>query len=157
MLRAHAPRHAGFTLIELMIVLVILAILAAIALPSYQEYIMRGRLMDAHARLADLRAQMERYYLDHRTFQYNATTTCGIDDPAINMTSTYNADGGRSFDFSCSAGTGTTYLLTATGRAAKGMTSFTFTVNQANARTSAGPSGWTSASCWFVRKNGDCS
>lgn len=144
-------------MIELMMVLAIIAILAAIALPSYQEYIMRGRLMDAHSKLADLRGQMDRYFLDQRTFQYNNTATCGIADPAINMVATYNLDGGRSFDIGCAAPTATTYILTATGRAARGMTGFTFTVNQANARSSTGPSGWPTVGCWFVRKSGDCS
>lgn len=152
-------RSAGFTLIELMMTLAILAILAAIAIPSYSDFIMRGRLTDAHAKLGDLRGQMERYFLDNRTYQDTTGVLCGIDDAAINMTATYNADGGRSFDIACAAGTATTYTLTATGRAAKGMSGFTFTVNQANARaTTAVPSGWTtSANCWIVRKNGDCS
>jgi len=152
-------RSAGFTLIELMMTLAILAILAAIAIPSYSDFIMRGRLTDAHAKLGDLRGQMERYFLDNRTYQDTTGVLCGIDDAAINMTATYNADGGRSFDIACAAGTATTYTLTATGRAAKGMSGFVFTVNQNNARTSVGPSPWpTSAvNCWFVRKNGDCS
>ena len=63
------------------------------------------------------------------------------------------------FDIACAAATPTTYTLTATGRAARGMSGFTFTVDQANARaTSAVPGGWTtSGNCWVVRKNGDCS
>ena len=102
---------------------------------------------------------MERYFLDNRTYQDTSGALCGIDDAAINMTATYNADGGRSFDITCAAATPTTYTLTATGRAARGMGGFTFTVNQANARaTAAAPAGWTtSANCWIVRKNGDCS
>jgi type IV pilus assembly protein PilE len=152
-------RVTGFTLIELMMTLVILAILAAIAIPSYGDFVMRGRLTDAHAKLGDLRGQMERYFLDNRTYQDTTGTLCGIDDAAINMTANYNADGGRSFDVTCAAGSATTYTLTATGRAARGMSGFTFTVDQANARaTTLVPGGWTtSGNCWVVRKNGDCS
>lgn len=157
--RFEAVRPGGFTLIEMMIVVAIMAILAAVAIPSYSSYVMRGRLTDAHAKLGDLRGQMERYFLDNRTYQDTTGTLCGIDDAAINMTATYNADGGRSFDITCAAATPTTYTLTAAGRAARGMSGFTFTVNQANARaTAAAPAGWTtSANCWIVRKNGDCS
>lgn len=162
MQRIHRPtpvREAGFTLIEMMIVVVIVAILAAIAIPSYTDFVMRGRLMDAHAKLGDLRGQMERYFLDNRTYQDTSGALCGIDDAAINMTANYNADGGRSFDLTCAAATPTTYTITATGVAAKGMSGFTFTVDQANVRaTTAAPAGWTtSANCWVVRKNGDCS
>ena len=157
--RFEAVRPGGFTLIEMMIVVAIMAILAAVAIPSYSSYVMRGRLTDAHAKLGDLRGQMERYFLDNRTYQDTTGTLCGIDDAAINMTATYNADGGRSFDITCAAATPTTYTLTAAGRAARGMSGFTFTVNQANARaTAAAPAGWTtSANCWIVRKTGDCS
>jgi type IV pilus assembly protein PilE len=152
-------RASGFTLIELMITVVIVAILAAIALPSYSDFVMRSRLTDAHAKLGDLRGQMERYFLDNRTYQDTSGALCGIDDAAINMTATYNADGGRSFDIACVAATPTTYTLTATGRAARGMSGFTFTVDQSNTRaTSAVPAGWTtSANCWIVRKGGECS
>ncbi|WP_373699218.1 PilX family type IV pilin [Neisseria dentiae] len=44
----------GFTLVELMIVVAIIGILAAIAYPSYNRYIERGHLADAHAELVDI-------------------------------------------------------------------------------------------------------
>ena len=146
-------RNHGFTLIELMIVVGILGILAAIAMPSYSEYVTRSRLIDAHTKLGDLRIQMEKYFQDNRTYLNGAV--CGVDATAL---AGYNNDPARSFDFSCPAPTATTYTLRADGRAARGMTGFVFTVDEANAKTSSGPAGWTAAPlCWLVRKDGSCS
>jgi type IV pilus assembly protein PilE len=151
--RSSTGTHRGFSLIELMVTLAILAILASIALPSYSEYITRSRLIDAHTRLGDLRIQMEKYFQDNRT--YLAGAACGV---TAGQLASYNGDPGRSFDFSCPGPTAATYTLVATGRAAKGMTGFTFSVDQAGNKASSGPAGWTAApNCWLVRKDGSCS
>jgi prepilin-type N-terminal cleavage/methylation domain-containing protein len=67
-LPSSSARQRAFTLIEVMIVVAIIAILAAIALPSYLDYILRGRITDATNGLSAIRADMERYFQDNRTY-----------------------------------------------------------------------------------------
>ena len=58
----------GFTLIELMVVLVIAAILASVAYPSYQSQVAKGRRADAKQALVELAQKLERFYTERATF-----------------------------------------------------------------------------------------
>ncbi|MBF5005269.1 type IV pilin protein [Diaphorobacter caeni] len=57
-MKHHHPR--GFTLIEMLIVLLVIAILAAVALPSYRQFIARGHRAEAKAALLNVVQWMER-------------------------------------------------------------------------------------------------
>lgn len=58
----------GFTLIELMVVVVIISLLAAIAYPGYQQYVKRGRRADAKGTLLEMAQFMERYYAENNSY-----------------------------------------------------------------------------------------
>nr|ELD4571953.1 type IV pilin protein [Pseudomonas aeruginosa] len=58
--------NRGFTLIELMIVVVIIAILAGIAYPSYDEYVKRGNRTEGQALLSEAAATQERYFSQNK-------------------------------------------------------------------------------------------
>lgn len=149
----------GFTLIEVMIVLAIVGILAGIAIPAYNDYLIRSRITHATSGLATKRTLMEQFFQDNHVY-FQAAGANPVTDPEISSPTcaTDNASS-KFFTFSCVAAANT-YTLTATGQGS--MAPFVFTVNQANAKTTTvtgGPSGWIAHSpnnCWVIGKGGAC-
>ena len=67
----------GFTLIELMIVVAIVGILAAIALPAYQDYIVRSKMSETEAAVAACKTSIAEYVATHRAFPDTTNAGCG--------------------------------------------------------------------------------
>lgn len=63
--------RAGFTLIELLIAMVIVGILAAIAIPSYQHYIVKSNRRSAQSIMMDMAQKEQQYILDARSYGTN--------------------------------------------------------------------------------------
>jgi type IV pilus assembly protein PilE len=137
----------GFTLIEVMITVAIIAILAAVALPSYRDYVLRGQLVDATSALATFRADMERHFQDNRTFAtVGAFTTPCARDVAVRTVG--------NFVVSCTAApSATAYTLQAVGSGP--VAGFAYTVNQLDQRaTTAAPAGWGACNTKWILKRG---
>jgi type IV pilus assembly protein PilE len=138
---------SGFTLLELMIVVVVVAILAAVALPSYRDYITRSQLAEAYTNLADVSTKLELYFQDNRTYVGACAAGTVAPLPATP----------KHFAFTCPTLTANAYTVQAAGNAGN-TTGFTFTIDQAGVRaTTAVPASWTAnATCWVRAKGGTC-
>src|SRR3954463_5417962 len=65
-----SQRYSGFTLVELMIVVLIIAIISAIAIPSYNSYVMRTNRAAARSCMSEVSQFMERYYTTSSSLSY---------------------------------------------------------------------------------------
>ena len=127
----------GFSLIELMIVVVVIGILASIGFPAYNDYVTRGKLTQATSGLADGRVRMEQYFQDNHTY---------VGGPCPAATDY--------FSFACSNLSATTYTITATGIPSN-LTNFSYTINETNTKASNTPWG-VGGTCWITKRGDAC-
>jgi type IV pilus assembly protein PilE len=141
----------GFTLIELMIVIAVIGVLAAIAIPNYNDYVIRSRITRATAAMSDMRVRMEQFFQDNRVYP----TACNAAPTAAQIALPPAADN-PDFTFTCPTLTASTFQVLATGVGK--MAGFSYTVNEANARTStiAAGAAWPAMvqACWITSKSG---
>ncbi len=135
-IRPGQPSDSGFTLIELMIVLVIAAVLLGVALPSYRSAVREGRRSDAYdASVGVLQAQ-ERWRGDHLT--YTATLS--------DLMPSANSAGGL-YSLALSSASARGYTLTLTGLSAGGQASDTGCATLTVTVLDGDPS-YSPAACW---------
>lgn len=138
-------RHlSGFTLIELMIVVVIVAILASIAIPAYVDYIRRSQVTEAVNQLASLRVSMEQYFQDNRSYANGGS--CGVAMP------TTTSGAVKYFTYACDPTTPANgFTITATGAAGQAV-GHVYTIDDSNTKATTKFKGNSvTKSCWLIK------
>lgn len=108
------PKTAGFTLIELMVTVAILGILAAIAIPSYNGYVLTAKMTEAENNLAALRLAEEEFFLENNTYFGGVDTNTLASNSGGLWSASKGSNGTVNFVYVAS-GTASTWSATATG------------------------------------------
>ncbi len=132
--------HRGFTLIELMIAVVVIGLLSAVAYPSYQQQVAKGRRTDAKQSLLELSQRMERYYTERGTYVGAALGASGL-YPAVTS--------GGFYDLSITAQTLDGFTVRASPRGSQvGDVCASFLYNQIGDQTVSTDASLSAVKCW---------
>lgn len=138
---SNQARLRGFTLIELMITMVIIAILAAIALPSYESYVIKQKIKAAQADLVALSLNMENSYQQQLTYPAVTANTAATKVLLPGWNPAMSSD----FSYLIQASSTSSYTLQATGTSTK-LSGCTIGITSANVRSISScygnPSSW---------------
>jgi prepilin-type N-terminal cleavage/methylation domain-containing protein len=112
----------GFTLIELIVVIIIVGILASVGMTQYTKVVEKGRAAEARLILGSLRTAEVAYYMEEGS--YAAVSDLGVAAPTA-CTSTHY------FSYACNSSTGlcTATRCTASGKSPQASSSYTKTVD----------------------------
>ncbi len=146
-------RTHGFTLIELMIVVVVIAIVVSVAYPSYSESVRKSRRSDAKSALLEAANRQELFFSNFNTYTtvvVPAASPCAGTACGLNFGSTSSPEG--YYTISVSAANNTSFLLTASRMAGTSQEEDkcgNFRLTNTGAQTITSESGgMTAAKCW---------
>jgi type IV pilus assembly protein PilE len=129
LLYANGKKQLGFTLTELMITVAIIGILAAVAYPSYTDFVLRSNRSEAQRELLRYANLQEQVFVDSRSY---AASMTGLGEGTASVTT----DSGK-YIISVQASTTTTFTLQAVAQSSQTNDSgcTTLTVNEVGSKT----------------------
>ena len=145
---------SGFTLVELMIVVLVITILTVIAVPSYTSQVRKSRRTEAKSMLLDLAAREERYMATNGVYTSSATALGFSSFPQLTASNYYSIAAPNTTLATLSSATAAaipaTYTLQANtnGTQVKDTECATFTLTSAGVQTSVNSGGTATTDCW---------
>jgi type IV pilus assembly protein PilE len=131
-------KQSGFTLIELLIVVVVIGILAAIAIPSYQDYVTRSRRAEAQSYMMDLALREEKHRANNITYVAHGALPGGVTNTAH-------------YIYTITAPDANSYTITATAQntqATRDTNCAVLELTQSGTKTSKTSGGTATTGCW---------
>jgi len=137
--------HNGFTLIELLIVVAIMGVLASLALPAYQNSVLRAGRSEAKTELLQVASDQERHFSNFNTYVDDATP---LNTPVVANRDRTTQNAFYAISVAACGGGAITNCFLATATAQNAQTADTCTTLTITSTGARGATGDTTNECW---------